>query len=392
MINLFKPNVDIDDALIHYKETLESGWFGRGNMNNKFEELLSNFLGVKKDQVHTVSSCTDAIFAICDSLSLMESDIVIVPTNSFPSVPTAVLASGAKLEILDIDISTGNICINELEKFCKNQTPSAIFVTDYGGIPVDVKKLKKVVGKNCLILVDAAASLGTSLVNNTSYIHKSADFVCYSFDAMKLITTGEGGAAVIKNKKLMQKFKEFTYLGLPARSKSGLDVAKSKGLAGWWEYDITCLGRRAVMSNLAASLGVSQMKGINKKLKIRSKNRKLYESSLASLEDIKFISQSVKKYNYSNYFCTIYSSRRDDLALYLLENGVYSSFRYWPINKISFFKDFCKDNDYPNSNFMAYNALNLPIHDSLNGKDIKKITSLIIEFYKTNEKNQTIRE
>ena len=94
---------------------------------------------------------------------------------------------------------------------------------------------------------------------------------------------------------------------------------------------------------------------------------------IGNLADVQFINQSQEKYNYSNYFCTIYCSKRDELAIYLLEAGVYSSFRYWPINKIPFFKESCKNREFTNSNYMAYNALNIPIHEVLTSSEIKKI-------------------
>ena len=264
MINLFQPSIDIDDAMEAYKKTLSSGWLGRGNVTIKFEEAIAKFLEVDSNYVHCVSSCTSAIFEICSALNLGSEDTVIIPTNSFPSVPAAILSCGAKLEVLDIDISSGNISTYELSNFCKLKKPSAIFVTDYGGFPVCVNELKKIVGPDCFILVDAAASLGTRYKNVGKYIHSEADFVCYSFDAMKLITTGEGGAAIIKDSALREKFKEYSYLGLPSQKKSGLDVAKDNNKAGWWEYELNCLGRRSVMSDLAAGLGLCQINSIEK--------------------------------------------------------------------------------------------------------------------------------
>ena len=219
MVNLFQPNLDINDALLRYQKTLESGWLGRGSVTAEFEQVLAGFLGVDRDSVHCVSSCTSSIFEICSALALGPGDTVVIPTNSFPSVPAAIMASGAKLEVIDIDLDSGNISMKKLEEFCTTELPKAIFVTDYGGIPVSVSRLRKIVGPNCFILVDAAASLGTRYKDSNEFIHSGADFVCYSFDAMKLITCGEGGAAVIKDEQIRERFKEFSYLGLPSKTK-----------------------------------------------------------------------------------------------------------------------------------------------------------------------------
>ena len=382
MINLFQPNINIDDAIKNYKKTLESGWLGRGNTTIKFEKAIAEFLNVNSDHVHCVSSCTSAIFEICSALDLGKNDTVLIPTNSFPSVPAAIMSTGAKLEVLDIDISTGNISIDELKKFCKINKPTAVFVTDYGGIPVNVSKLKKIVGSKCYILVDAAASLGTCYKYKNEFIHSEADFVCYSFDAMKLITCGEGGAAIIKNEEIMEKFKEYSYLGLPNKKKSGLDVAKGDNQSGWWEYDLKCLGRRSVMSDLASGLGLSQIAIIEDKLNTRRKIRDIYNDQLKNISDLKFLEQDSKNYKYSNYFCTVFTKKRDELAKYLLKNNVYSSFRYWPVHKMKIFKNGCIKRHYPNGNYFADNALNIPIHDALNIDEINEIINLIKLFYK----------
>jgi aminotransferase len=290
------------------------------------------------------------------------------------------MASGAKLEIVDVDISSGNISLTCLKDFCKDKSPAAVFVTDYGGIPVSVSELRSIVGPDCYILVDAAASLGTRYMNENGFIHSMADFVCYSFDAMKLITCGEGGAAVIKDQELREKFKEYSYLGLPSKQKSGLDVAKGAGNAGWWEYELKCLGRRSVMSDLSAGLGLSQMTSIYSKLEVRQRLRSKYELCLSEVKEIEFLKQNTDNFYFSNYFYTIYTEERDILAAFLLENNVYTSYRYWPVHKMAIFQDGCIGRDFPASDYMAEKALNLPIHDSLSEKNVEEICQIIRSF------------
>ena len=380
LINLFQPNINITDAVSRYKSTLESGWLGRGQVTSEFEKVLSEFLGTEAEHVHCVSSCTSAIFEICSALGLGVGDTVVIPTNSFPSVPAAIMSTGAQIAILDLDADTGNISLDQLVKYCDENNPTAVFATDYGGLPVSVSKLKAIVGEDCYILVDAAASLGTRYKDNREYIHSLADFVCYSFDAMKLVTCGEGGAAVIKDKHLREKFKEFSYLGLPAKQKSGLDVAKDGRKAGWWEYELTCLGRRSVMSDLAAGLGLSQMSSIESKLQCRRDLKVEYERLLGSFEPITLLSPTDMNLDVSNYFCTILVEDRDGLAAYLLENGVYTSFRYWPIHKMEIFSSGLVQKNYFVGDDMANSALNLPIHDALDLEDIRHISDLVIGY------------
>jgi dTDP-4-amino-4,6-dideoxygalactose transaminase len=257
-----------------------------------------------------------------------------------------------------------------------------VFLSDYGGDPVDSQTVRKIIGDDCLLLIDAATSFGTKYSKSNQYVHSSADFVCYSFDAMKLLTTGEGGAAVIRDTLLMEKFKEYTYLGLPTKQKSGLDVAKKDSTAGWWEYDLNCFGKRAVMSDLAASLGLAEIDDVDKKLKRKTEIYNKYRLALDQLKDVSILSCDNNRYISSNYFFTILTERRSELARYLLDNEIYTSFRYWPVHKMSLFNnDACSQ--YENSNFFSSNALNLPIHCGLSDDDIEFITNKISTFYES---------
>ena len=103
---------------------------------------------------------------------------------------------------------------------------------------------------------------------------------------------------------------------------------------------------------------------------------------MKNIGDLKFLGKNNSDYEFSNYFCTILTKERDSLARYLLENEVYSSYRYWPVHKMNIFKNSCINRDYPNANYMANQALNIPIHDALTDDEVVKVIQLIKEFYK----------
>lgn len=380
MINLFQPSANIKVALKNYEEVLSSGWYGRGKVVSEFEEKIADFLNIEPDSVHCVSSCTSAIFGICEALELCCDDTIIISTNSFPCIPSAIKTTGASLVVLDTEKYSGKIDLRKLAKAVSENKPTALFLTDYGGDPVDSEAVREIIGHDCMLLIDAATSFGTKFNHSNKYIHASADFVCYSFDAMKLITTGEGGAAVVQNRNLMIKFKEYCYLGLPTKQKSGLDVAKENSIAGWWEYDLNCFGKRAVMSDLAASLGLSEIISLNHRLARKAEIFNIYRSGLRELKNISIVTCDYKKYSSSNYFFTILADKRSELARYLLDNKVYTSFRYWPIHKMSLFKDDACG-EFENSNSFANSALNLPIHCALTNEDVDFIIKKIIKFY-----------
>lgn len=374
MINIFEPNVgEASKELLD--QVFKSKWLGRGDLVNKFEEELCNYLGIARENFHTVASCSDVIFACLQVFDLPKGSKVVIPSNSFPAIPSAIVEAGYTPLIIDIDITSGNICLHSLREHYDNDC-SAVFVTDYGGIPNDVSAIREIVGDDGIILVDAAASLGTFV--DGKFSGYGADFSCWSFDAMKLLTCGEGGGAYFKDPNIASKFKEYTYLGLSASEKSGLDRSESGEI--WWEYNIKSAGRRSVFTNINAAIGLPQVSMIKSKIQHRAEIRSKYLKAFEAIPELNVIEQNKNNTDYSNYFFSTVCDKRNELALFLKDNGVYTTFRYHPTHRIPIFKGFarnCKKCDT-----FSEHVLNIPIHNSLSEDDVTKIIALIKQFFK----------
>ena len=224
-------------------------------------------------------------------------------------------------------------------------------------------------------MVDAAASLGTFVDGKFSGF--GADFCCWSFDAMKLLICGEGGGAYFKDQALAEKFKEYTYLGLSTAEKSGLDRSESGEI--WWEYQPVRPGRRSVFTNINAAIGLPQIPKIDSRIARRAHIRDVYLKAFEELPGISVIKQHSNSTSYANYFFSMISERRNELAFFLKENGIYSTFRYSPTHRMRIFRPY--SHDCPNCDKFSNTALNIPIHDSLSDQDVAKISSLIVKFF-----------
>ncbi len=372
MINIFEPNVCKDSEKL-LEEVFESRWLGKGKLTNKFEADLCEYLKVQRSEFHTIASCTDALFASIRVFNLPRGSCVVIPSNSFPALPSAIIEAGLSPIIVDIDPTTGNLCLDELQKYYDTSC-SAVFVTDYGGIPNDIKAIRNIVGENSVVFVDAAPSLGTFAQGKFS--GQDADFCCWSFDAMKLLTCGEGGGVYIKDAQIMERFREYTYLGLSASEKSGLD--RSKGGNVWWEYHIKSPGRRSIFTDINAAIGLPQIGKLEQRISRRSEIRSIYEDAFKDLDWLSYIEQGDTAVRYSNYFFTVITEHRDELAMHLKNNGIYSTFRYYPLHRIPIFQKYsmeCKKCE-----IFSDQALNIPIHDSLSNDDVKDIIYQIKNF------------
>jgi dTDP-4-amino-4,6-dideoxygalactose transaminase len=373
MINLFEPSVE-QKSLDLLQEVFRSKWLGRGTVVSEFERRLAESLKTESSKVHTIACCTDAIFGAFEVLGIDPGREVIVPSISFPAVGSAILAAGLIPRIVDIDIRSGNIDLNRVVEALSSRT-AAIFVTHYGGIPVDIKHLRELVGANLFIIEDAACALGTYI--NGVACGTEGDFGCWSFDAMKLLTCGEGGALYVADSERMTHAKEYFYLGLPAQAKSGIDrQAIDKR---WWEYQLNTPGRRSIFTNINAAIGLPQFDTLTVALERRKAIREHYCAVLDQVA-ADYLHQDENHVVYSNYFFTVITERRDELASFLKNSQIYSSFRYYPLHLIDLFKPYSEE--CKTAAVFSNTALNIPIHQSLSDLDVAHIADTLSQFFK----------
>lgn len=374
-INIFEPNIPSDSHDL-LKKVFSSKWLGRGALASEFDDKLSKFTKINRTSMMTMSCCTDAIFGILKLLPVHNSrKTVIVPSVSFPAVGSAVIEAGLNLKIIDVNQNTGNICYDSLEKELGSDV-LAIFLTHYGGGAVDTDKIRDLVGNEVYILEDSACAFG-SFYESGHAVGSKADFSCWSFDAMKLLVAGEGGAAYVKDFELLQRLKEYLYLGLPMKEKSGMD--KSDADENWWEYQLNELGARSVFTDISAAIAIPQFKNLQESINLRATFRQKYIESINKNSFIDYATQENCS-QYSNYFFTVISDTRDDFARYMKANGVYCTFRYFPLSDIKIFQNYAEICDVSSSNIFSRTAINIPIHHNLSFDDVDKISNLLISY------------
>lgn len=377
MINLFEPTLGSQE-LNAVEQVFNSKWIGKGENVKRFEAGFAKLHGLDPEHFLSTTSCTEGIFLACDLLNLTAGDEVIVPTISFPSVGSAVKKSGATIVFCDVDSRSLNVGLKHFKKLISRNT-KAIFITHYGGFPCEMNEIIEFCAhRNICIIEDAACAV------KSTYRGKSCgtlgDIGIWSFDAMKTLCTGDGGMIYFKSKELKKRAQELLYLGLPISAKSGLDSSK-KGLL-WWEFDIVAPGRRAIMNDITGAIGCVQLERLPEFIKIRKLIFEKYIVELTGVGDLRLPRVFNEDEEYSYYFFWIQTERRDELAQYLLSKNIYTTFRYYPLNKLKFFG--ASDVKYPNSDFAAQTTLNIPIHQGLANSDVDVIIFEIKRFFSPN--------
>ena len=375
MINLFQPALG-QEELDAIKNVFDSNWIGKGAKVNEFESLFA--VNLKEDASHFVSttSCTEAIFLAADIFEFCSDDEVIVPSISFPSIGSAVLKSGAKMVLCDVDRSSLNVRAEDIEKVITPLT-KAVFITHYGGVSCDMDPIISLCNKHDIYLIEDAACAVRSFYKGKA-CGTFGDMAMWSFDAMKTVTTGDGAMIFFKSDANVVKAKELLYLGLPVKQKSGL-VSSITSAANWWEFEVNQYGRRAIMNDITAAIGVCQMEKLPKFLARRKEIHNKYYEALSYCDYLQLPPKLTSELESSYYFFWIQTEHRDLLAQYLLDNGIYCTFRYWPLHRVEAFAS-CADTSLDNSDFIASRTLNIPLHHSLSNNDVELIIEKIMSF------------
>ena len=374
VINLFQPCLGSDE-LVEVGKVFESNWIGKGPKVAEFEKQFAEHLNCKPEQVLSTTSCTEAIFLSTKIFDIKHGDEVIIPTNTFPSVASAVMESGAKIVFCDINLQTLNVELKHFQDLI-NENTKAIYVTHYGGYPTDMDEIVDFCRENNIKVIEDTACAVSSRYKGQS-CGTLGDMAFWSFDAMKTLTTGDGGMIYFKREEDRTEGAEWLYLGLPAKEKSGLDKSSNSN-EGWWEFNVTKPGRRAIMNDITAAIGLAQLNKLPMFIEKRAKIDSLYRKELAEVSGL--LLPPVPEFNHESsfYFFWIQTEKRNELARYLLDNGVYCTFRYWPLHKIELFNKEGVELEFANR--ASEITLNLPIHQSMTDDDVKYICELISNF------------
>jgi len=376
MINIFQPSLG-DLELQNIKEVFDSNWLGRGKVVQNFESDFAATLNSDSNDFHAITCCTDGLFLSADIFGFGVGDEVIVPTISFIAAGSAVTASGATLVLCDVDRRTLNATAETIADKITSRT-KAVILNHYGGHPCDMDDIMALAKKHDIFVIEDSACAVQSFYKGKA-CGTIGDMGIWSFDAMKAVVTGDGGMIYMKSPENMERAKEYCYLGLPAKSTSGIDKSKSDSDI-WWEVQINRPGRRMLMNNVTAAMGSAQLQRLPDFLSRRKEIYDTYDQEFSEIEGLKTPPPLMESCLNSYYFYWIQlkASIRDDLAKYLKANGVYTTFRYWPLNRVDHFQ--LSEGDYPNSEWAADSTLNLPLHQNLSDEDIDKVVSLIKDF------------
>jgi len=343
-------------------EVLSTRWIGQGPLVDRFEFEFEAIIGVGKSLA--VGSGTDALHLAYLLAGVGPGDEVICPVFTCTATNLPLLYIGATPVFADIDPKTMNISTSSIRKLITEKT-KAIVTVDYGGLPCDYSEINEIATEFGLkVIDDAAHAIGAKY--QETLIGAVADFTTYSFQAIKHITTGDGGMLHVKDPELAEKGKRLRWFGIDRKAKFG----------GIWANDITEIGYKYQMTDIGAAMGLSGLAHLPLVLSHRRELLKAYEEGLKDVPGLYNVgSESQNDRLHSAWLHTILIEDREELQKKLAVNGIESGQVHYRNDMYTIFgkrRDYLENMDAIESRYLV-----LPLHMKVGIKEVEKICRII---------------
>lgn len=322
MISLFKVHIP-DNLNKTLQSVFESGFISEGKQADDFERSFGNF--IDNQNTCLVNSCTSALTLAYRVSDIQPGDEIIVTPLTCMATNEPAHLMGAKLVWADIDPMTGNIDPDDVKKKITRNT-KAISAVHWAGQPFEIDEINKIAKENNIkVIEDAAHATGATYKGKPIGTH--SDYVCFSFQAIKHLTTGDGGAISCQSEEDANRIRKLRWFGLDRK------FPHSK-----WTQDIAESGYKFHMNDINASIGLRQMEHINSIVQRHKDNSRFYDEFINNKKVIK-----MSRNDYSESACWIYTIRvqdREHFKSYLLDKGIASDPVHVRNDKYSVFEKF----------------------------------------------------
>jgi dTDP-4-amino-4,6-dideoxygalactose transaminase len=347
---------------------IESGYLGMGEEVRLLEQELAAYLGTDR-HVICVNTGTSALQLAVSSLGLGSGDEVLVPTITYVASFQAIAATGARP--VACDVRPADLYL-DMDAAARRLTPAtrAIMPVHYASGSRGLDAVYDFAGKHGLrVIEDAAHSFGGS--HGGLKVGARGDVVCFSFDGIKNITSGEGGALVTPDAEVARLARDARLLGVEKDTEARFSAKRS------WTFDVHHQGYRYHMSNLNAAVGRAQLT----KADVFSARRRAlaarYCEALAGLNAVTVLDLNWDEIVSHIFVIRVTNGRRDALGDFLKGKGIETGFHYQPNHRLSLFAD---GGDYPQADKAAEEILTIPLHAALTDEEQAEVINAIRSF------------
>lgn len=350
---------------------LESGWLARGDVNERFERAVAEYIGSDT----TVVACANGSVALeiaLRALGIGPGHEVIVPDISWVSTASAVNLVGAMPVLCDVESTYPNLSVESVAKSITART-RAIVPVHFAGVACDMSGLYELCNYHGIDMVeDAAHAIGGRYPGGDRIGSWPNSIVCFSLHPAKNITTGEGGLVVTTRADIVESLRAIRSNGVVRSARDGAMKAM---------YDVVEIASNHHITSLAAAIGLEQIKKLDSFIKRRAELWAHYNRSLSSVPGVNLYAHP----SHSGFnLCIAYvSGDRDRLLMRLNEKGIGAYFHYPPIHGLSVYRKNKSRriirSSLKNSEAYARTAITLPLYPALSKSDVDSVCNTLID-------------
>ena len=370
----FHSPVIAENEISAVVEVLKSGWLTTGAKVQEFERSFGELIGCR--HAVAVNSGTAALHLALAAIGIQRGDEVILPTMTFGATAEVVLYFGAKPVLVDCDPDTLNMAPDGLEAAFNSKT-KAIIPVHFGGQPCDMERILRFAREHDLRVVEDAAHALPAYYRGRP-IGGIGDITCFSFYATKTITTGEGGMATTDNPEWAERIRMLSLHGISH------DAWNRYSAEGSWYYEILCPGYKYNLTDIAASLGVEQLKKCNAFFEARRRIAAAYQEGFADLPEIKTpVCKPDVQHAWHLYVIQLELERlsinRRDFIEALRQKNIGTSVHFIPLHLHPYYRNTFgyRPGDFANASAVFERIISLPIYPKMIDADVNDVVEAV---------------
>ena len=356
--------------------TLDSGWLSTGPRAIQFEQELAAAVGAAR--AVAVNSCTAALHLSLVAHGIGHGDEVITTPLTFCATANTVVHVGATPVLADIDAETYNIDPACIERALTKKT-RAVVPVHYAGHPCDMDQIMSIAARsNLTVIEDAAHALGAAYKGR--HIGTIGDATCFSFYAIKNITTGEGGAILTNDEELASRIKSYSLHGIDR------DAWKRYSAAGSWYYEVSFPGFKYNMMDLQAALGLHQLRRMREFHQTRQRYADLYDEAF---KHISYVRTPPNK-DYADNARHLYpiwldvdqlKIARAQFIEELRAENIGTTVNFIPLHLHPFYRErfLFKEGDFPVAERIYRGLISLPIYPKMSEQDLQDVATAVVK-------------
>lgn len=362
VIQMFKPYIS-EKAIERVVNVLRSGWIGEGEIVQEFENRIRELLGCQ--YVIAVNSGTSALHLALILAGVKQGDEVITTAQTMLATSQAILVVGAKPVYADIQYENGNLNPKDIRNRITSRT-RVILTVDWGGYPCDYEEIISI-GKefNLTVIEDAAHALGAEYKGKK--VGSICPYTCFSFQAIKHLTTGDGGLLCVPDEKSYKKAIRLRWFGIDRFNRK-------PSLFGEPEWNVSELGYKYHMNNIAAAIGLGNLEDLPWILNRRHSIVAKYREAFKNFNGIKLFDRKDDRIS-ADWLFSIHVERREDFCRAMTNRGVSTSVVHFRIDRNQLLGG--ERTDLPQLDHFTETHISLPLHPLLTDDEVERVIEAV---------------